>query len=703
MPNHFRLIRPLAWAALAMASLPASAQQPQSFSSGATLHAVDLNTAFAGTLWRGNNLSDVASASTARVNLGLGTMATQNAAAAAITGGTATGLTQASLSTSGNAAALGTSSFPLRILVGPITGTFPANSAPQINSISCYADTADGTSVGDLPACLGVNYTFGGSGAQQARIAGQFGTLLTGAGIGTGGNAFLTATESRATADAPMGSTNPASPRGQVVTASTYAIATGKAGAVGNVWTEEANWQVKYGAFSSASAGKGFIRLGDDWGTVGYGDRLSGRYGLSIGSQQPNCDFTSSASALASCGQSLPPFDIVFPVGTSHGEWIGTSATTLLTPIWQTVANTNSCSDCGAGSTGSPPHGGSAIAAAIIKPMILGNGVDLHNVQITGNSFFSNGFQVKGTGEVDIGTAKFVPTNTTTGLTIDVTGKYVSGISVGAFLIQKKIGETVFDRYGGIYQVSGLDGSGNVNALTIVQPAYVQGAAPCTTNCSVDGSGPPMLVNYTWSTPTGLNLNPTGADVTLPAGVRLSTANGFQATGFNIVLSGADVVAGSTGHGLYTTDTAGHHPFIGGQGDTTQMLGADNTGALSTVWSYANNSATTQPFRVLKPLQPESYLAPAGAAPGTPSTCGTSPTMAASSTDISGVINVGSGSATACTLNLATTHSRAPFCTATLNVAAAPALITQTNGTSTTVVFTSAANMASGQIYYHCM
>jgi hypothetical protein len=47
----------------------------------------------AGVLLASNNLSDLNSASTARTNLGLGTMATQNAASVAITGGTESGVT----------------------------------------------------------------------------------------------------------------------------------------------------------------------------------------------------------------------------------------------------------------------------------------------------------------------------------------------------------------------------------------------------------------------------------------------------------------------------------------------------------------------------------------------------------------------------------------------------------------------------------
>ena len=51
-----------------------------------------LDTNFSEACQRSNNLSDLTSASTARTNLGLGDMATQSAAAVAITGGTLSGV-----------------------------------------------------------------------------------------------------------------------------------------------------------------------------------------------------------------------------------------------------------------------------------------------------------------------------------------------------------------------------------------------------------------------------------------------------------------------------------------------------------------------------------------------------------------------------------------------------------------------------------
>lgn len=66
---------------------------------GVTATGADTTYAF-----RANNLSDLASASAARTNLGLGTMATQNANSVAITGGSVTGITDLAIADGGTGA-----------------------------------------------------------------------------------------------------------------------------------------------------------------------------------------------------------------------------------------------------------------------------------------------------------------------------------------------------------------------------------------------------------------------------------------------------------------------------------------------------------------------------------------------------------------------------------------------------------------------
>jgi len=76
--------------------------------------------------YRANNLSDLGSASTARTNLGLGTLATQSASAVAITGGTATvtiGLTNTTSTTVGVAGIATVPPLPVGYIAITIGGT----------------------------------------------------------------------------------------------------------------------------------------------------------------------------------------------------------------------------------------------------------------------------------------------------------------------------------------------------------------------------------------------------------------------------------------------------------------------------------------------------------------------------------------------------------------------------------------------------
>lgn len=84
--------------------------------------------------------------------------------------------------------------------------------------------------------------------------------------------------------------------------------------------------------------------------------------------------------------------------------------------------------------------------------------------------------------------------------------------------------------------------------------------------------------------------------------------------------------------------------------------------------------------------------------PGTPTSCGTSPSV--TGTDMAGTITLGSGVVTACTLPFSATLSAAPKCVVTSNSLTVSASITSIS-TSALVIGLS-ATLPGGLITYFC-
>lgn len=84
--------------------------------------------------------------------------------------------------------------------------------------------------------------------------------------------------------------------------------------------------------------------------------------------------------------------------------------------------------------------------------------------------------------------------------------------------------------------------------------------------------------------------------------------------------------------------------------------------------------------------------------PGTPTSCGTSPSV--SGTDMAGTITVGTGVVTACTLPFSSTLAVAPKCQVTSNSLTVTASITSISTSS--LVIGLSATLPGGLITYFC-
>jgi hypothetical protein len=97
--------------------------------------------------------------------------------------------------------------------------------------------------------------------------------------------------------------------------------------------------------------------------------------------------------------------------------------------------------------------------------------------------------------------------------------------------------------------------------------------------------------------------------------------------------------------------------------------------------------------------KPDGTLLTSGGTPSV-SSCGTSPTLASGSTDTAGIINVGSGVVTSCTLTFSTAMSSAPSCVVSTSLATVVAGISTTTSAATIAL---SVSLGSGNIHYHCL
>ena len=518
----------------------------------------------------------------------LGTLATQSAGSVAITGGTQTGMSKYGLSTSGSASSLEGSGIPYRVQIGPITGAYATNN-PNLTRFDCGVDTATVPN-GVLGSCVGIFETFGGAGTTGARRALNVGTLLTGAGTSAVGS-FAIAGEFRVTADASMGGSYPGTVGGAIDTFSTYAIGTANDGYLSTISTEEANWEQMYGGAAVLTFGKEFARLSQDWGIVASqsNNDFQGRYSLWLTSQQPSVDTASAASVTASAGKNLPGFrsQIAFGGGSQESTFDPTFGS-LMFSFPQIYANSNSCT------VGVTTNCTVTTGAAAIKPQALWNGFELGNIHFNNEVLRSPGFVVKGTGETDIGVASIVPTST--GLTIDVNGSYVSTATYvsGNLSGQFQVGEYLYGSYtngtvpGAILMVTSVLTSGGAtitvpgtagtpNGLAVIDPGYSTASAATNNASTTLGTAAKFMghgtnvISLTW---TDVKDSTPGV-----ATVAIAPTNGVVKLGGSTYLTGgtngAFTVTGTitAGKNVYSGPTSG---FVGGTGGILFPNGGSN-------------------------------------------------------------------------------------------------------------------------------
>jgi hypothetical protein len=570
------------------------------------------------------NLSDLASAATARINLGLGTMATQNSTSVTIGGGTVTGLTalgaggatvsaKASTDAGGAAGTLVDLAAGKQLVLNPTGGSvmqrtvwnmpFPGNYTPGVSlsggnpveilviganisgtygggvgplNLFYASDSSDASAQGDAPPVLGISYNKSGGVAYGEALSINCGT----SGNVTGGN-FYTCFEARASPSHKAGGTSPSVVVGQNNTQNNYAILS--PGAL--YWFVNEIGENDIAVMSGASArvlnGWQTVQLSNDWGTVdnaGDNNALNGRFFEWFNGQPPAYDGTTPTSALASAGNQLPPMTSFWHLG--GGSWPADATSSFSQVFSQVFANGNSCtigvSNCPA-----------TTLAAIVRPNIMGDGFRWGNIHFANEPWRTPGFVVKGTGETFIGNLNLTPT--TSGATIDVKGSYVSGATyVSGNQATWRVGEYLYGTGqagtvpGAILRVTSVSG-GVPTGLAIVDPGYSTGSAatnnasgPLGTAAQFMGHGTNTVI-LTWT------------DVTDGAGATLAVA---PTTGRVKIGSGGTLITIAGGGLNASQDVGTATSFTAGLG-----LNVKNNGSNGGYGSIGNNSGSNMLFK----------------------------------------------------------------------------------------------------------
>ena len=175
---------------------------------------------------------------------------------------------------------------------------------------------------------------------------------------------------------------------------------------------------------------------------------------------------------------------------------------------------------------------------------------------------------------------------------------------------------------------------------------------------------------------------------------------------FPLHMMGKQLLADSDGTGTHSIWLTNNGTAILGSSDSgiSIVLGTNTPGSgttVATIDGTGSGTITAGTFTSNTNVNVNGHLNTGGGTPA-PSSCGNSPSV--SGTDVAGVITVGTGVVTACTLTWATAYlTNSARCVANAVVGGVPVAVGTSSATLTTNVFATAATVAGGSITYMCI